>query len=446
MASGDRDAGSTGSQSNGRERFIPVTRFALAERLSQDGPWGGAEDELRRFFRYLDYWRQQRYAALLLELERAYEAFSPDTDLLVTRKFGAAEQEALKNTVIGHVTALLQQANFSPIDRRRVEFILTPESHYGLNLDVDLDAFDLLLIYYRGLGTRTEQRRTLRKLYLRPEPFETEVYQRLFLLFKLKPVERQVEEVMAADACDRSKAQRKVALGRATLPPHITTDHIFLKLFKDVPRSDIEMCFPNTRLRLRLFEKLTLGASASGGLGMGVAGTATNVALATNPFVLVGTIAGLVGVAMRQLVKFINRRQRYMATMAQNLYFHAMGDNRAAVALLADLAAEQDVKEDMLLYSALATGAVHRRDLGRVDGDIERYLSETFGVTANFEIEDALPRLVADGIVTELPSGRLQALPPNEAARQIDALWDVYLDNLATPRPEGRVHAGGNGR
>jgi hypothetical protein len=132
--------------------------------------------------------------------------------------------------------------------------------------------------------------------------------------------------------------------------------------------------------------------------------------------------------------------------MAQNLYFHAMGDNRAAMSLLADLAAEQDVKEDMLLYSGLAGRNVHRRDLGRLDEDIERYLSETFGVNANFEIEDALPRLIADGIVTELPSGHLRALPPREAASQIDALWDVYLDRLATPTMEGREHGVPNDR
>src|SRR5262249_38276574 len=159
-------------------------------------------------------------------------------------------------------------------------------------------------------------RRGWRTLYLWTEPIETPIYRRLFLLFKLKPVEQHVRDVMAADRCDRKAAERKVALGRATLPPHVGPDRIFLKLFKDVPHSDMEMCFPSTRLRLRLFEKLTLGASAGGGVGVGVAGTATNVALATNPVVLIGAAIGLIGVAMRQVLKFINRRQRYMARMS----------------------------------------------------------------------------------------------------------------------------------
>ena len=39
-----------------RERFIPVTRFALLDRLTMASAWPGAQaQEARRFFRYLDH-------------------------------------------------------------------------------------------------------------------------------------------------------------------------------------------------------------------------------------------------------------------------------------------------------------------------------------------------------------------------------------------------------
>src|SRR5262245_27757736 len=45
----------------GRERFIPVTRFALLDRLTMANAWpGGQAKEARRFFRYLDHWRRQQ--------------------------------------------------------------------------------------------------------------------------------------------------------------------------------------------------------------------------------------------------------------------------------------------------------------------------------------------------------------------------------------------------
>src|SRR4051794_40232214 len=118
-----------------RERFIPVTRFALLDRLTKPYLWPpGQAADARRFFRYLDYWRQQQYFALLLDLEQTYETFSPDSDLLMTRKFSPEERATLKHRVFEGVESLLQRANYEKIDPTHVELILTRESHYGLDL------------------------------------------------------------------------------------------------------------------------------------------------------------------------------------------------------------------------------------------------------------------------------------------------------------------------
>ena len=51
------------------------------------------------------------------------------------------------------------------------------------------------------------------------------------------------------------------------MPPEVKENCIYMKLFKNIPRSDLEMIFPNTRVRFRFFDKLRLGATAGGGLG-----------------------------------------------------------------------------------------------------------------------------------------------------------------------------------
>ena len=67
----------------GREKFLPVTRHALLDRLTAANLWpDGDAVQARRFLRYLDYWRRHSYAVKLLELEQTYEPFSPDSDLL----------------------------------------------------------------------------------------------------------------------------------------------------------------------------------------------------------------------------------------------------------------------------------------------------------------------------------------------------------------------------
>ncbi|MGE0025390.1 MAG: DUF3754 domain-containing protein, partial [Hyphomicrobium sp.] len=126
-------------------------------------------------------------------------------------------------------------------------------------------------------------------------------------------------------------------------------------------------------------------------------------------------------------------RQRYMVVMAQNLYFHSMADNRGVLIKLADRAAEEDVKEEMLLYSVLAKERAKRSDLPAIDAAIEQYLKASFGITVDFDLEDALGRLVADGLVIEEADGTLKTLGPEPAAAHLDAQWDVFLDNLPDP-------------
>jgi hypothetical protein len=418
----------------GRERFIPVTRFALLDRLTAPGTWPEPQaQEARRFLRYLDHWRRQQYNAQLHELEETYEPFSPDSDLLMTRTFSPEERQVMQKRVIEGMMRILEQANYERIDHTDVEMILTRESAYGLDLHVDLDAFEEVLLYYRGASTKRDHRRRWQKFYLKEE-FDIPIFQRLFLLFKLKPFEVRVREIMQSEKLDHREAEKLVKRQRASMPPEVEENNIYMKLFKNIPRSDLEMVFPNTQVRFRLFDKLWLGATASGGLGLGAVGAAGKIALlATNPLAAMGAVVGLGGVAFRQATNFMNQKQRYMVVMAQNLYFHAMADNRGVMLKLAARAAEEDVKEEMLLYSVLAKERARRQDLPDIDVAIEQYLSASFGVTVDFDIPDALQRLIADGIVTERSDGTLSTLPPREAALHIDTMWDRFLDDLPDP-------------
>jgi Protein of unknown function (DUF3754) len=325
---------------------------------------------------------------------------------------------------------LLEQGNYTRVDPANVHFILTKESAYGLDLQVDLDAFEEILIFYRGATTVTEYRRDVRRAFMTWKEVHLPVFQRMFLLFKLKPFDVRVREVMAERKIDQKEAERIVRRLRGLLPATVTSDFVYIKLFKNMPRSDVEMIFPNTKVRFRLFDKLKFGVTAGGGLGMGVFGTVSKIAVATNPYTLVAAIAGLGGIALRQATNFLNQRTRYMVVLAQNLYFHAMADNRGVMSLLADRAAEEDLKEEMLLYSVIAKDRVNIANLARVDEGIEQHLKDNFGIDVDFDVEDALVRLKRDGIVTELADGTLETLPPREAALHIDKLWDACLDEL----------------
>ncbi|MBO0741847.1 MAG: DUF3754 domain-containing protein [Hyphomicrobiaceae bacterium] len=414
-----------------REKFLPITRHALMDRLTAANSWpNGDAVQARRFMRYLDYWRRHSYAVKLIDLEHTYEPFSPDSDLLRTRAFSPEERASMQKRLVAQVASLLEQGNFTRVDPSNVHFILTKDSAYGLDLEVDLQAFEEILIYYRGATTISEYRRDVRRAYMRWREVKIPVFQRMCLLFKLKPFAVRVEEVMREHKLDQKEAERWVRRLRGLLPATVSSDYVYIKLFKNMPRSDVEMIFPNTKVRFRLFDKLKFGVTASSGLGMGVFGTVGKVAMASNPYTLAAAVAGLGGIALRQATNFLNQRTRYMVVLAQNLYFHAMADNRGVMTLLADRAAEEDIKEEMLLYSVLAKERVNIRNLPQVDQAIEQYLKDTFDIDVDFDVDDALQRLKQEGIVTELADGTLETLPPREAGLHIDKLWDACLDNL----------------
>ena len=271
--------------------------------------------------------------------------------------------------------------------------------------------------------------------FFRKEEFDVPIFQRLFILFKLKTEEQRIEDYMRTRPVTRKKAEKIIRARSKHIPPNVSREQIYMKLFKNMPRADIEMIFPNTRIKFRLLDKIKLGVTGGGAVGMGLFGTLSKIvaggaAIITNPIAVAGMLFALGGVLFRQVMGFFNTRQRYMVVMAQNLYFHSLADNRGVMVTLADRAADEDIKEEMLLYSVLAKEQVSRHDLKAVDRVIEQYLNDAFGLHVDFDVEDALSRLVADGIVTEEQSGILRVLRPAEAADHIDAKWDVFLDHL----------------
>ena len=247
-----------------RETFIPVTKFALLDRLTRPQAWeAGDSTDARRFFRYLAYWRQQQYNTSVMQLDHAYEPFSPDSDLLMTRQYTDGERAAMQRRVVDGMQHLLQQANYTCIDRSEVELILTSDSHYGLDFDVDLNAFEELAIYYRGASTKKDQKRSFRKFF-RKEEFDVPIFQRLFILFKLKSEEQRIEEFMRTRTVTRKKAEKAIRAASKHIPDGVSRDLVYMKLFKNMPRADVEMIFPNTKVKFRLLDKIKLGVTGGG--------------------------------------------------------------------------------------------------------------------------------------------------------------------------------------
>jgi hypothetical protein len=118
------------------------------------------------------------------------------------------------------------QANYVPLSREDVQRLLIARSPHGLFLEVDMSDFDEALLYYRGTSVETRAERNPWRLYLTKDRFDVHLFQRLFLLLKLKPTEMRVAEIVAATGASPSRARRMVARQRRHLPLGVSPDHI----------------------------------------------------------------------------------------------------------------------------------------------------------------------------------------------------------------------------
>ena len=417
------DAGTTSPDTN-KERFIPISRFAVLDRVGREDVWAPAElGDARTVMNHLAAWRHLEYHDLLMQLKEAYLPFSPDRDTLQILNYSSSELKQKKKKLVEALRETVTKANYTEITQEEIIDYFESKSPYGLDLTVDLSEFDELLLFSRGSSVRTYLKRDWRWLFLRRRRIDEPIFQRLFLLIKLKPVSQRLDEIMSSESCDEDKAKKILGKKRRNIPEHASSDHIYLKLFKNINKSDLEMLFPNTEVEFKLFDKIRLGVTAGGGTIASVVGTATKILAAANPIALAGAIFGLLTVIFRQVMGFFNQRTKYMMVLAQNLYFHNLANNRGVLTLLSDRAEEEDIKEELLLYTYLCQYEVPQRQLGLAKLAIENYIKSEFGVNVCFDIEDALDRLTRDGLVVTGPDNNLKSLPPHEAIKILEKAW-----------------------
>ena len=84
--------------------------------------------------------------------------------------------------------------------------------------------------------------------FFRKEEYKVPIYRRILVLFKLKSFDHHVADLAKAERISPAEAEKRVRRARENIPSQIKPDNIYVKIFKDMPKSDVEMVFPNTRV------------------------------------------------------------------------------------------------------------------------------------------------------------------------------------------------------
>jgi len=420
------------------EKFIPVSQFALVEALAAPHRWPEHDAaQVRLLFDYMTRWRNLYYSDKLDRLTENYLPFDPDADIRGMDDIPDEHLAQYQARLFEELRKLVEGANYDEITQDEVDQILTANSPYGVAVHVELSEFEDLMLYARGASVEERWERDWRWAFLKHRCYRVPIFQRLFLALKFKSEEARAQEIMARYGLSEKKARKRLKKERAHLPPHLCPHSVHIKVFKHIPQIDLEMLFPNTQVRLKYIDKVKLWVTGGSG---GIIGLVTAVpkilastaTVATNPIGLLMALGGLAAVFFRQVMNFFNTRNKYMMQLAQNLYFQSLSNNRGALTLLIDRAEEEDIKEDILLYSLLLKERVYRHEIDDAKQAIEQFLLQEFGVRVGFDMPDALMRLSRDQMVQEMPDGELRPLPLAEALDFLRGRWSEALDRNLT--------------
>ena len=401
---------------NKKLRFIPFRRRDIVEMCLHDFHLDEPQD-FRQLAHMLDQIFNFEFHQVVEALKNAYAAIDPDSD---TRP-APVKVDGENQPFVMLLDGLLEKANYERVTEAELNQALTESSLFKIRLHVNFDDFSEVLLFTRGESIRRE---TVAQWFgLRTREIEFSNFERVVVYLRVR------------DDYQQSGQDFSSCRPGATL----------LKLFRNVPKADLEMLFPNTQVRMRLMDKLLIGVPAvvSGGIVLTTKLGASLVLLGSlfgywlglrsepaelnqaGIMVLLAGSAALIGYLWKQFNSFKNRKLRFMQALTQNLYFKNLDNNAGVFHRLVNDATEEESKEAILAYYFLihSQSALTRQELDR---NIERWFAEKWDCELDFEIDDALQKLLVLGLVEE-HEDKLSAVTIEQAIRLLDQRWDNYF-------------------
>ena len=408
-----------------KERFIPFSKADIIKMCTTEGLL--SKDELVPFndvcslISSIFHFKFHRSLEILKE---SYAPVNPDINTKILHPVTAEEKVILETRLVTELKALLNTANYEEITQSDLDRALDEESLFKIKLHVDFNDFKQVLFFRRGESIKQE---TLRSWFgLKKETISFINYDSVVIYVKYKD----------QHYFDTNKRKQLFFKPGSTI----------IKLFQNIPRADLEMLFPNTEVRMKTIDKLIIGVPAViGGIIMLATKLGATLLLTwslitfwlnmhdtpvvldqTSLLVLAAGFGTLGAFLWKQFNNFKNRKIQFMKTLSDSLYFKNLDNNTGVFHRLIDAAEEEECKETILAYYFLLRSKKSMTS-ETLDQSIEAWFQTHYQQSLDFEIDDALRKLIDLGLAIERDQ-QFSAIPLRAARVQLDTLWDGYFE------------------
>jgi len=341
----------------------------------------------------------------LENLKSLYESMDPD-------QIGTPDSEG-KEAFLDTLSEALIDGNWEEISDEEMQEALDGEDVFAISLDVRFDEYQTMKLYKLG-EVKIEDERTS-WFGMKKEKVSIDAFDRIIQVLEFKDKKWFAE-----------RKRMKHYQGEEGKGLHI-------RLFKTVPKLDLETIFPNTSPMMRGVDKIKIGAPLIGGLvsiGMkfGPVLLGASASGSTSLSLLGGVLAALGTYVMKTYMSYQKTREKYQSQVSKDLYFKGQANNAAVLNMIVDLGEEQEVKEALLAYAFLLIESDNNYNEKGLDDRIEQWLLDTFGYDVDFEVEDALGKLEDMQLLLKNEDETLSVTPVKETLSILDDYWDNIYD------------------
>ncbi|KAK3412936.1 hypothetical protein EUGRSUZ_I01597 [Eucalyptus grandis] len=195
---------------------------------------------------------------------------------------------------------------------------------------------------------------------------------------------------------------RIIVLYRCSSSNSQTERGIYVKHFKNIPMADMEIVLPEKKNPgLTPMDWVKFLASAVVGLGAVVGSLDMPKG---DLWVIFAVLSTVIGYCAKTYFTFQANMAAYQNLITQSMYDKQLDSGKGTLLHLCDDVIQQEVKEVILAYFILMEqGKATTQDL---DIQCEELIKEEFGVSCNFDVDDAVEKLEKLGIVARDSIGR----------------------------------------
>jgi hypothetical protein len=381
-----------------RERSIALRVADLVRMLGSDPALDDAEREswnglCKRVIATFHH----EFLDQFIRLKERYAPLDPDGECRRLDGISPTRTDDSDERFLKTFEDVLVRANYRPMDLEVLTQAIRAPNELGLTYVPNLNLFEHLRVYVRGDTTVTRKVRTWNTRF-RKRPVELSAYSRLIVAIKFQPGKH--------------------------LGDFARSDVLYLRLFKDVPHVDMEMHLPEqgTKVRMRLVDKAQIASPMMTGLPVLAAKIFLGLA---SPFAI-GVLIAPFSAGVNSFFGFQRARQKHLHRMIRHLYYLTMANNSSVIHRLIDSAEEEDTKEALLAYFVLWRSDDGGRPWTRnsLNHAVRALLADRAGLIVDFEIGDALHKLLRLGLVRHDESHQLHAVPIAEAMARLDRRWN----------------------